>query len=122
MLEDGFYWFAGRKRQIIIRGGSSISPIEVEEAILRHPAVRETGVVGAPDADRGEVVQAYVALREGERVSEMELQWFLKERIAAYKIPETIEFLPELPKGMTGKIDQRALRDRSAVLPLAEAA
>jgi long-chain acyl-CoA synthetase len=80
------------------------------------------GVVGAPDATWGEVVQAYVALEEGTRASESDLQWFLRERIAAYKIPEAIHFLPELPKGLTGKIDRRALRDRTAAAPRAKAA
>jgi long-chain acyl-CoA synthetase len=119
---DGYYWFAGRKKQIIIRGGSNISPIEVEEAIGQHPAVREVGVVGVPDADWGEVVQAYVALKEGTGASEMEMQWFLRERIAAYKIPEVIHFMPELPKGLTGKIDRRALRNRATAPAQARAA
>jgi long-chain acyl-CoA synthetase len=120
--EDGYYWFVGRKKQIIIRGGSNISPLEVEEAILQQPAVQEAGVVGVPDATWGEIVQAHVALKEGAKASETELQWFLKERIAAYKIPEAIHFLPELPKGLTGKIDRRALRDRAAASPQAKAA
>jgi long-chain acyl-CoA synthetase len=119
--EDGYYWFVGRKKQIIIRGGSNISPIEVEEAIGRHPSVKEVGVVGAPDATWGEIVQAYVTLKDGALTSEPELQWFLRDRIAAYKIPAAIYFLTELPKGLTGKIDRRALRDRAAA-PQAEKA
>jgi long-chain acyl-CoA synthetase len=120
--EDGYYWFVGRKKQIIIRGGSNISPLEVEEAISQHLAVKEAGVIGVPDATWGEIVQAYVALKEGEQASETELQWFLRDRIAAYKIPEAIHFLPELPKGLTGKIDRRALRDRTTASPRANAA
>jgi long-chain acyl-CoA synthetase len=120
--EDGYYWFVGRKKQIIIRGGSNISPIEVEEAILAHPAVREAGVVGVADPTWGEIVQAYVALKAGARASEPELQRFLAARLAAYKIPAAIHFLPELPKGLTGKIDRRALRDRAIPPPAADAA
>jgi long-chain acyl-CoA synthetase len=118
--EDGYYWFVGRKKQIIIRGGSNISPLEVEEALCHHPAVREAGVVGVPDPTWGETVRAYVALKEGEEASEAELRWFVKERIAAYKVPEAILFLPDLPKGLTGKIDRRTLRERAA--PAAQAA
>jgi long-chain acyl-CoA synthetase len=118
--EDGYYWFVGRKKQIIIRGGSNISPLEVEEALCQHPAVREAGVVGVPDPTWGETVQAYVALKEGEEASEAELRGFVKERIAAYKVPEAILFLAELPKGLTGKIDRRTLRERAA--PAAQAA
>jgi len=119
--EDGYYWFVGRKKQIIIRGGSNISPLEVEEALCQHPAVREAGVVGVPDPTWGETVRAYVALKEGEETSEADLQWFVRERIAAYKVPEAILFLPELPKGLTGKIDRRALREREAAVVQAAA-
>lgn len=119
---DGYYWFVGRKKQIIVRGGSNISPVEVEEAIRQHPAVREAGVVGVPDSTWGEVVQAYVALKEGTTSSASGLQSFLGERLAAYKIPEASHFLPELPKGLTGKIDRRALREQAPALLEAEAA
>jgi long-chain acyl-CoA synthetase len=119
---DGCYWFVGRKKQIIIRGGSNISPLEVEDAISQHPAVKEAGVIGAPDPTWGEIVQAYVALKEGTKTTQFELQEFLRERIAAYKVPEAIHFLPELPKGLTGKIDRRALRDQATAAALAFAA
>jgi long-chain acyl-CoA synthetase len=111
--EDGDYWFVGRKKEIIVRGGSNISPLEVEEALYEHPAVREAGVVGVPDDEWGEVVHAYVALKEGGAVEAAALAQFLAGRLAAYKIPETVFFLPELPKGLTGKIQRKALRDRS---------
>jgi long-chain acyl-CoA synthetase len=120
--EDGYYWFVGRKKQIIIRGGSNIAPPEVEEALCRHPAVREAGVVGVPDPTWGETVRAYVALKEGEQASEADLQWYLREQIAAYKVPEEVVFLPELPKGLTGKIDRRALREQAVASRRANAA
>jgi long-chain acyl-CoA synthetase len=112
--EDGYYWFVGRKKEIIIRGGSNISPVEVEGALYEHPAVREAAVVGVPSPTWGEVVHAYVALQDGTATSEAELQQFLQERLAAYKVPEAIHFLPELPKGTTGKIHRKTLRDRAA--------
>jgi long-chain acyl-CoA synthetase len=108
--EDGFYWFAGRKKEIIIRGGSNISPQEVEAVFYQHPAVNEVGVVGRRNEVWGEVVIAFVALRSGYVVSEDELLAFARERLADYKTPERIEFRDELPKGSTGKILRRALK------------
>lgn len=109
--EDGYFWFQGRAKQIIVRGGSNISPQEVEDALYHHPAVLEAGVIGMPDAEYGEKVIAYVALREGMASSEVELKAFVKSRIADYKTPERIEFLPSLPKGLTGKVHRRELKD-----------
>jgi long-chain acyl-CoA synthetase len=108
---DGYYWFRGRLKQIIVRGGSNISPQEVEEMLYQHPAVREAGVVGRPDPTYGEVVVAFVALRTGMSVSESELQKFGRQRLADYKVPEQLFFIPELPKGITGKVQRRALLD-----------
>jgi long-chain acyl-CoA synthetase len=106
---DGFYWFAGRKKEIIIRGGSNVSPQEVEAVLYQHPAVGEVGVVGRPDHVWGEVVVAFVALRSGQTVTEAELIAFARERLADYKIPVSVIFRAELPKGPTGKIQRRAL-------------
>jgi long-chain acyl-CoA synthetase len=108
---DGFVWFRGRKKEIIVRGGSNISPQEVEETLYRHPAVAEAGVIGEPDAYWGEVVLAYVALREGHAASAEELVAFSRQHLAEYKCPEQIRFLPGLPKGITGKIHRRALKE-----------
>ena len=105
-------WFRGRAKQIIVRAGSNISPQEVEEALYQHPAVREVGVVGKPDPLYGEVVVAFVALRRAEASGdESELREFTRERLADYKTPECIRFLSELPKGLTGKVDRRALKE-----------
>lgn len=108
---DGYYWFAGRKKEIIIRGGSNISPQEVEAAICEHPAVSEVGVVGRRDPVWGETVSAWVALRPGKAVTEADLIAFARERLADYKAPERIIFLSELPKGPSGKIQRRVLRE-----------
>ena len=110
--EDGYYWFVGRKKEIIIRGGSNISPLEVEEALYQHPAVREVGVVGVPDAAFGEIVAAFIALKAA--ATEDELKTFLAPRMAAYKIPERIYFVPDLPKGLTGKVQRKSLKELAA--------
>jgi len=109
---DGRLWFRGRAKQIIVRAGSNISPQEVEEALYQHPAVREAGVVGKPDPIYGELVVAFVALREGHTgVTESELREYARERLADYKVPEQILIVGELPKGLTGKVDRRALKE-----------
>ncbi len=108
---QGYFWFEGRKKEIIVRGGSNISPQEVEEALYQHPAVLEAGVIGVPDCVYGERVVAFVALREGMDATESDLLDFARERLADYKAPERILFLAELPKGITGKVQRRALKE-----------
>ena len=113
---DGYYWFAGRKKEIVIHGGSNISPQEVEAVLAQHPAVAEAGVVGRPDPIWGEIVVAFVALRSGHTVTESELIAFVRERLADYKAPEIIRFRAELPKGPTGKVQRRALCEAERAL------
>ena len=110
---DGFLWFAGRAKDIIIRGGSNISPGEVEDVLYTHPAVYEAGVVGVPCNELGQRVRAYVALKPGARATDKELIDWAAKNIAAYKVPESIEFLAALPKGLTGKVLRKALRDQA---------
>jgi long-chain acyl-CoA synthetase len=109
--DDGYYWFVSRKKEIIIRGGSNISPLEVEEVLDDHPAVHLSCVVGVPDQHLGEIVAAYVALREdiAPLPTVDELRRFVAERLAAYKVPERIIILPELPLNATGKVDRKKL-------------
>jgi long-chain acyl-CoA synthetase len=109
--DDGYYWFKGRLKQIIIRGGSNISPQEVEEALYRHPAVLEAGVVGLPDPIFGEIPVAFVSVREGHGVQSDELIAHASRLLSDYKVPERIFFMDALPKGLTGKVDRRHLRD-----------
>ncbi|MGE5445911.1 MAG: class I adenylate-forming enzyme family protein [Ignavibacteriales bacterium] len=111
--EDGYYWFVCRKKEIIIRGGSNISPLEVEEVFYEHPAVKAVGVIGLPDEHVGQIVKAYVSLKEDITTSptETELRTFVASRIAAYKVPEKIEFLPDLPFNPIGKVDRNRLKD-----------
>jgi long-chain acyl-CoA synthetase len=108
---DGNLYFHGRKKEIIVRGGSNISPQEVEAVLYQHPGVREAGVAGVPDAIWGERVVAFVNQRAGQMVTADELIGFVAKRLAAYKTPEEIVFLDSLPKNAAGKIQRRALRD-----------
>ena len=104
---DGYLWFRGRKKEIIVRGGSNISPQEVEAVLYQHPAVREVGVIGAPDAIWGQRVVAFVGCRYP--IAAKDLSEFAERYLAAYKVPEEIIFMDDLKKSSTGKIDRRAL-------------
>ena len=108
--EDGYLWFFGRKKQVIVHDGSNISPLEVEAGLDEHPAIDLAGVVGIHDEVHGENVRAYVTLREGaERPSSADLILFCRERVG-YKAPEEIVFLGEMPLNPTGKIDRAGLK------------
>jgi long-chain acyl-CoA synthetase len=107
---DGYLWFKGRKKEIIVRGGSNISPQEVEEVIYQHPDVFEVGVIGAPDPHYGERVVAFVSLRNGHAPSEEALREYARKSLADYKVPEKIFFVPQLPKGTTGKVHRATLK------------
>jgi long-chain acyl-CoA synthetase len=106
---DGYLYIVGRKRDMIIRGGANIYPVEIEEALYSHPAVLECAVVAAADDLYGEAVRACVVLKAGHTVSAEGLQQHCRQRLAEYKVPSTIDFLAELPKGPTGKILKRLL-------------
>jgi long-chain acyl-CoA synthetase len=117
---DGFYWFAGRTKEVIIRGGSNISPQEVEGVLTEHPAVAEVAVVGHPDAIWGETVAAHVVLKCGHGLDEQQLIEFARKRLADYKVPEIVIFQADLPKGPTGKLRRQDLRQEHGVFaPLA---
>jgi long-chain acyl-CoA synthetase len=108
---DGFIWFKGRKKEVIIHAGSNISPQEVEEALYKHPAVLEAGVIGVPDPVTIERVAAFIVLRENHAVNADDLCAFARRHIADYKAPEEIHFLKELPKNPVGKVQRRALKE-----------
>jgi len=112
--EEGYFFIVDRKKDLIIRGGMNIYPREIEEVLYGHPAILEASVVGVPDQARGEEVKAYVSLMGGATASVEELHAYCAERLARYKRPKEIEILPELPKGPTGKLLKRVLRDRAA--------
>ncbi|GAB2841507.1 hypothetical protein GCM10022221_45940 [Actinocorallia aurea] len=107
---EGWFYIVDRKKDQINAGGYKVWPREVEDVLYEHAAVHEAAVVGVPDPYRGETVQAFVSLRPGRHVTEGELIAFCKERLAAYKYPRQIAFLPELPKTGSGKLLRRELR------------
>jgi 2-aminobenzoate-CoA ligase len=114
---DGYFWYRARSDDMIISAGYNIAGPEVEEALLAHPDVAECGVVGAPDELRGQLVKAYVVLHanaERDDAKARELQDFAKQRIAPYKYPREVEFVDELPKTATGKLQRYRLRQLAA--------
>jgi acetyl-CoA synthetase len=114
---DGYFHYRGRTDDLIKSAGYRIGPVEVEDCLLKHPAVAEVAVVGVPDPQRGALVKAYVRLRGGAEPSEAvatELQAFVKTRLAAYKYPRVVEFVDNFPLTSSGKINRRALRERHA--------
>ena len=110
---DGCYWIVDRKKDMILRGGFNVYPREVEEVLYEHEEVVEAAVIGIPHEQHGEEVKAVVALTPDGKATPEQLQAFCKERLAAYKYPRIVEIVAELPKGPTGKILKRELRDDS---------
>jgi 2-aminobenzoate-CoA ligase len=114
---DGYFWYQARSDDMIISGGYNIAGPEIEEVLLSHPEVAECGVVGVPDEARGQIVKAYVILRDeaaGTEDKARELQDLVKQRIAPYKYPRAIEFVAALPRTNTGKLQRFRLRDQAA--------
>lgn len=109
--EDGYLFVVGRKDDAILRGGYNIYPREIEEVLYGHPAIAEATVVGMPDPDLGNEVKAFVTLKDGHQISEEEIIAFCRERLAAYKYPRHVEILSAMPKGPSGKILKKRLRD-----------
>ncbi len=107
--DDGFFYHVGRKDDMIIVGGLNVYPAEVEQVLGSHPLIKEVGVVGIPDRDRGEVIKAAVVVAPGEQVTKKEILAYCKERLANFKIPKILEFRDELPRSSTGKIARRLL-------------
>jgi long-chain acyl-CoA synthetase len=109
--EDGYYSIVDRKKDMIIRGGFNVYPREVEEVLYAHPAVSEAAVIGIPHESHGEEVKAVIAFKPGQTATSDEIIAYCKEHLAAYKYPRVVAILDELPKGPTGKILKRELRD-----------
>jgi len=112
MDEDGYLYIVDRKKDMIIASGFNIYPREIDEVLYQHPAVLEACSVGVADAYRGETVKAFVVLKPGATATEQEIIAFCRERLAAYKRPTQVEFLPELPKSAVGKVLRRELARR----------
>jgi benzoate-CoA ligase len=111
---DGTYTYAGRSDDMLKVSGIYVSPFEVEATLVQHPAVLEAAVIGKEDDDGLIKTKAFVVLKAGQQASEAELKAFVKERLAPFKYPRFIEFLPDLPKTATGKIQRFKLRERES--------
>ena len=112
---DGYFWHGGRADDVIISAGWTIGATEVEDALLKHPAVREAAVIGVPDALRGQVIKAFiVADRPGDDTLAADIQTFVRTRLSQHEYPRIVQFMPELPKTPAGKVNRKTLRDREA--------
>lgn len=112
--DDGYLYIVGRKKDMIIRGGSNIYPVEIEQVLYTHPSVAECAVVGMPDDTFGEIVCAFVVLKEGQNISDEAIVEHCKSNLAGYKVPARVNFAEDLPKGPTGKILHRELKLQQA--------
>jgi long-chain acyl-CoA synthetase len=108
---DGYYYITGRMKELIIKGGENIAPREIDEALLRHPAVLEAAAVGIPDANYGQDIRACVVLKPGAKASAEDLHAFCVAELGRYKAPREFRFLAELPKGPSGKVQRLKLGD-----------
>ncbi|MFC4182539.1 acetate--CoA ligase [Saccharococcus thermophilus] len=120
MDEDGYFWFQGRVDDVINTSGERVGPFEVESKLVEHPAVAEAGVIGKPDPVRGEIIKAFISLREGYEPSEElkeDIRQFVKKGLAAHAAPREIEFRDKLPKTRSGKIMRRVLKAWELNLP-----
>jgi len=123
---DGYFYHAGRADDVIISAGWTMSAVEIEHALLQHPAVQAAAVIGVPDALRGLVVKAFIVLRlgnatvdaasdaHGDAALVAELQDFVRHRLSQHEYPRQIAFVAELPRTPAGKINRKALRDQEA--------
>ncbi len=113
--DEGYIWFVGRKDDVISSAGYRIGPGEIEDCLIKHPAIAQVAVVGVPDELRGEAIKAYIVLKAGERASDLlteNIRNSVKQQLAAYEYPRIIEYIDELPLTTTGKIRRNELRAR----------
>ena len=112
--DDGFFFHAGRADDVIISAGWTMSATEIEDVLLRHPAVREAAAIGVPDTQRGQVVKAFVVTGEPEQDDELarDIQDFVRARLSQHEYPRIVAFVAELPKTPAGKVNRKALRER----------
>jgi acetyl-CoA synthetase len=118
--KDGYFWFVGRADDIINTSGERVGPFEVESALVEHPDVVETGVIGKPDVLRGEIIKAFIVLKPEVKASDelkRKIARFVKEHLAGNEYPREIEFVDKLPKTRSGKIMRRLLKARELGLP-----
>lgn len=110
MDEDGYIFLVDRKKDMIISSGFNVYTKEIDEILNNHPKILEAGVIGVPDAKRGETAKAYVVIKRGEILSEDEIKSFCRQYLAAYKVPTQVEFIDILPRTSVQKLDRKALR------------
>ncbi len=116
--EDGYFYHAGRADDVIISAGWTMSAVEIEDVLLKHPDVREAAVIGVADAMRGQVVKAFiVSPRAGDATFARELQDFIRTRLSQHEYPRQVAFVPELPKTPAGKVNRKALRENESRAP-----
>ncbi|MCA9807189.1 MAG: long-chain-fatty-acid--CoA ligase, partial [Cyanobacteria bacterium HKST-UBA06] len=111
--ENGFFYIVDRVKDMIIRGGENIYPREIDEVLYGHEGIEAAATIGIPDEKYGEAVKSFVVLKPGTSLSEAEVIAYCKARLADFKCPESVAFIDEIPKGPTGKLLRRALRDMS---------
>jgi len=109
--EEGYYYITGRKKDVITSGGRAIYSPEIENVISLHPAVSEVAVIGVPDEELGEAVKAVVVLKAGQKATGEELIQWCRGQLEDYKVPRSVDFVPQLPKTPSGKIRKALLRD-----------
>jgi acetyl-CoA synthetase len=112
---DGYLWFVGRKDDVISSAGHRVGPGEVEDCLLKHPAVAQAAVIGSPDELRGSIIKAFIVLADGHAASDelvADIQQSVRTRLAAHEYPREIEFIDELPLTTTGKVRRIELRQR----------
>lgn len=111
MDEEGYFFIVDRKKDLIITGGYNVYPREIDEVLHEHPAVKEAVSVGINHRTRGEIIKAYIVLREGHTLTKAEVLAFCREKLANYKVPKQVEFRDELPKSIVGKVLRRVIRE-----------
>ena len=110
MSEEGVLQFVDRIKELIIVSGFNVYPTEVENVLYEHPAVMEAAAIGVPDPRQGEAVEVFLVLKPGMTVSEEEIINVCKEKLALYKVPKYVGFMPALPKNATGKIMKKEIK------------
>src|SRR5690606_30714148 len=107
--EEGYLYITGRKKEMLIIGGENVFPREIEEVLNRHPAIKDSAVIGKPDGLRGEVPVAFVEINEGAQFDEAEVRSFCRKYLAQFKVPRDVQVVEQLPRSPTGKILRRRL-------------
>jgi acetyl-CoA synthetase len=115
--DEGYFYHGGRADDVIISAGWTMSAKEIEDTLLKHDDVLEAAVIGVPDQTRGQVVKAYIVGRRNDGVFSEELQTFTRTRLSAHEFPRLFEFVSELPKTPSGKVNRKALRDALGLKP-----